>query len=869
MAHINNFTDMINALPKQEMEVTEELESPVSPPASTPSSEAPLVIDRLSTPNGITSISSGEIILPKRSPVADLLKNGPMSAAVCGGTTQRDDTLFPRSAPILPSHSSSTVPQYVQNLIGPSLGSMHSRQINRAPMNNPSGRYPSALCKIIEQPAENRVRFRFPIEGRSAGSIAGVTSTAENKTFPTIEIVGYKGPAKVVVSCVEDKFYTELNGYKSYRAHPHNLVGKQCKEGVCIMDINEETMTCQFSNIGVQCVTKRQIEASLQIRKRIQVDPFGLGFDHKNSDRTTVRLCFQVFLKPKEGGLVPLVPVVSSLIKDKRAHPDLNIVDISDDTSPVEGGKKILLFCSKIKKEDIEVLFLHYGKNGEEIRTTKGDFGESNVHDQSGISFRTPPYPDPDITESVKVSICLRQPSKNVQSEPQDFWYTPSPSKIQARNETLDNDLKQKLLQIQRIADEAKLSCLDIKKEEKTPSQPPSSTGSFTPPPRTHFRPSELSKPETLSKQAKPMPKLKTIPKSHGSKKDFPNEDDSHSRSRFPLTGSYGGIVSVNNESMNHERQPTIIGSDSGFLEQPSRSIILRHHTSEQEKRNKREGMNNFFQQEQHLANCVRLIAADMEEFEKEPENRIESNKVPEPVPFFNINTHSTMIPNSEIFKGTCADDAFGPKYTEPLKFPSQPLDLSLISPGSASISPRPSSSLTSPQRKTNSPQEKGKRKRVRKQTEPLPMNIMPMTPMPHMSKDDDAEADNEPSTDSGIASSSSNFELNNTGPERILVAPKKRKRAYQQNNSASSPQSSVTSSLVEDRPKTTSPPSLIPIHPTNSSNSILSMPLLGDIENPSISPKNNFESISVKQEISDNEDRELGLVIDTDGEED
>lgn len=27
------------------------------------------------------------------------------------------------------------------------------------------------------------------------------------------------------------------------------------------------------------------------------------------------------------------------------------------------------------------------------------------MHDQSGISFRTPPYPDPNITESVKV--CL------------------------------------------------------------------------------------------------------------------------------------------------------------------------------------------------------------------------------------------------------------------------------------------------------------------------------------------------------------------------------------------------------------------------------------------------------------------------------
>ena len=199
-------------------------------------------------------------------------------------------TSFPKSHSMAPG-----VPQYVQSLIVPSFGNVQtSNPVNIQPT---ASRNPSAMVKIVEQPAENRVRFRFPIEGRSAGSIAGVTSTAENKTFPTIEVVGYKGPAKVVVSCVEDKFYTDLNGYKTYRTHPHNLVGKHCKEGVCIMDINEESMTCQFSNIGVQCVTKRQIEASLQIRKRIQVDPFGLGFDHKNSDRTTVRLCFQVRFK--------------------------------------------------------------------------------------------------------------------------------------------------------------------------------------------------------------------------------------------------------------------------------------------------------------------------------------------------------------------------------------------------------------------------------------------------------------------------------------------------------------------------------------------------------------------------------------------
>lgn len=56
--------------------------------------------------------------------------------------------------------------------------------------------------KITEQPAGKALRFRYECEGRSAGSIPGVNSTPECKTYPTIEIVGYKGRAVVVVSCV-------------------------------------------------------------------------------------------------------------------------------------------------------------------------------------------------------------------------------------------------------------------------------------------------------------------------------------------------------------------------------------------------------------------------------------------------------------------------------------------------------------------------------------------------------------------------------------------------------------------------------------------------------------------------------------------
>lgn len=45
------------------------------------------------------------------------------------------------------------------------------------------------------------IRFRYECEGRSAGSIPGANATPENKTFPTIQVVNYKGPAVVVVSC--------------------------------------------------------------------------------------------------------------------------------------------------------------------------------------------------------------------------------------------------------------------------------------------------------------------------------------------------------------------------------------------------------------------------------------------------------------------------------------------------------------------------------------------------------------------------------------------------------------------------------------------------------------------------------------------
>ncbi len=45
-----------------------------------------------------------------------------------------------------------------------------------------------AMVKILEQPASKALRFRYECEGRSAGSLPGVNSTTENKTYPTIQV---------------------------------------------------------------------------------------------------------------------------------------------------------------------------------------------------------------------------------------------------------------------------------------------------------------------------------------------------------------------------------------------------------------------------------------------------------------------------------------------------------------------------------------------------------------------------------------------------------------------------------------------------------------------------------------------------------
>nr|XP_012232007.1 PREDICTED: embryonic polarity protein dorsal [Linepithema humile]XP_012232008.1 PREDICTED: embryonic polarity protein dorsal [Linepithema humile] len=277
--------------------------------------------------------------------------------------------------------------------------------------------------EILEQPASKALRFRYECEGRSAGSIPGVNSTPENKTFPSIRIVGYKGRAMVVVSCVTKD--------APYRPHPHNLVGKEvCKQGVCTVEVPAGNMVVTFSNLGIQCVKKKDIEEALKVRQELRVDPFRTGFEHRrhptNIDLNAVRLCFQVFLEGSQKGKFnkPLQPIVSDPIYDKKAMSDLVICKLSHCSASVAGGLDMILLCEKVAKEDIKVRFFEE-RDGQLVWEGFGEFQPTHVHKQTAIAFKTPSYRPQQVEDVVQVYIQLQRPSDNATSEPLPFQMLP------------------------------------------------------------------------------------------------------------------------------------------------------------------------------------------------------------------------------------------------------------------------------------------------------------------------------------------------------------------------------------------------------------------------------------------------------------
>jgi len=69
--------------------------------------------------------------------------------------------------------------------------------------------------------------------------------------------------------------------------------------------------------------------------------------------------------------------------------------------------------------DDIEIIFKHGSWEA------KGEFAQTDVHRQIAIVFKTPPYQEQDIGESVEVDVVLRRISDRMDSEPVSFTYLP------------------------------------------------------------------------------------------------------------------------------------------------------------------------------------------------------------------------------------------------------------------------------------------------------------------------------------------------------------------------------------------------------------------------------------------------------------
>ncbi|XP_068421084.1 proto-oncogene c-Rel isoform X1 [Eschrichtius robustus] len=279
-----------------------------------------------------------------------------------------------------------------------------------------SGGY-NPCIEIIEQPRQRGMRFRYKCEGRSAGSIPGEHSTDNNRTYPSIQIMNYYGKGKVRITLVTKN--------DPYKPHPHDLVGKDCRDGYYEAEFGQERRPLFFQNLGIRCVKKKEVKEAIISRIRAGINPFNVPeqqlLDIEDCDLNVVRLCFQVFLPDEHGNLTTaLPPIVSNPIYDNRAPntAELRICRVNKNCGSVRGGDEIFLLCDKVQKDDIEVRFV---LNDWEA---KGIFSQADVHRQVAIVFKTPPYCKA-ITEPVTVKMQLRRPSDQEVSESMDFRYLP------------------------------------------------------------------------------------------------------------------------------------------------------------------------------------------------------------------------------------------------------------------------------------------------------------------------------------------------------------------------------------------------------------------------------------------------------------
>ena len=150
----------------------------------------------------------------------------------------------------------------------------------------------------------------------------------------------------------------------------------------------------------MEAVAKERIRVSLEARRAAKVDPFLQGFDCDSNaaqnafDLGVVRLCFQVFVKkrPNDASFVPLVPVLSNVLRDKSGETKLRLFEPKDTKMPISGGKRMEFECGEIEDGDktLQMVFERRDGRGRKIWQTALTRSRLEIKKNRFLSFLSP-----------------------------------------------------------------------------------------------------------------------------------------------------------------------------------------------------------------------------------------------------------------------------------------------------------------------------------------------------------------------------------------------------------------------------------------------------------------------------------------------
>ncbi|XP_058053834.1 nuclear factor NF-kappa-B p110 subunit isoform X2 [Anopheles bellator] len=296
---------------------------------------------------------------------------------------------------------------------------------------------------ILEQPVD-KFRFRYQSEMHGThGSLMGNRTEKSKKTFPTVELRGYAGEAKVRCSLYQVD--------PARRApHSHHLVIKS--GDIDLIDPHDLDVgpseagnyVATFQGMGIIHTAKKFIAEELfkKLRKHrlteLNREPTEREEQQMLKEATAmartmnlnqVCLCFQAYhIEPATGQWVPLCdPVYTNAINNMKSAltGELKICRLSSTVGSVEGGEEVFMFVEKVCKNNIKIRFYELDEYDREIWADNAIFSEADVHHQYAIAFKTPPYRTRDIDGPVDVYMQLYRPRDGCQSEPIQFRYKP------------------------------------------------------------------------------------------------------------------------------------------------------------------------------------------------------------------------------------------------------------------------------------------------------------------------------------------------------------------------------------------------------------------------------------------------------------